>query len=110
MDLGFRIMEAVAKHDFNATADDELSFRKSQVLKVMYFGYIRCTTLVLSLVKDLYCQNGGHKIVHLRINIYIYFKSHIIQQTYIHTIMYKFLLVLNKFRKIYETVKKMSAT
>lgn len=27
-------MEAVAKHDFNATADDELSFRKSQILKV----------------------------------------------------------------------------
>lgn len=27
-------MEATAKHDFNATADDELSFRKSQVLKV----------------------------------------------------------------------------
>lgn len=27
-------MEAVAKHDFNATADDELSFRKNQVLKV----------------------------------------------------------------------------
>ena len=28
-------MEAVAKHDFNATADDELSFRKSQILKVL---------------------------------------------------------------------------
>jgi len=27
-------MEAIAKHDFNATADDELSFRKNQVLKV----------------------------------------------------------------------------
>lgn len=27
-------MEAVAKHDFNATADDELSFRKNQILKV----------------------------------------------------------------------------
>lgn len=27
-------MEASAKHDFNATADDELSFRKGQVLKV----------------------------------------------------------------------------
>lgn len=31
-------MEAIAKHDFNATAEDELSFRKSQVLKV-------CTTI-----------------------------------------------------------------
>ncbi|XP_030760624.1 protein enhancer of sevenless 2B [Sitophilus oryzae] len=28
-------MEAVAKHEFNATADDELSFRKGQVLKVL---------------------------------------------------------------------------
>ncbi|XP_074605573.1 growth factor receptor-bound protein 2 drk [Brevipalpus obovatus] len=28
-------MEAVAKHDFNATADDELSFRKMDVLKVL---------------------------------------------------------------------------
>lgn len=28
-------MEATAKHDFNATADDELSFRKNQVLKIL---------------------------------------------------------------------------
>jgi len=28
------IMEATAKHDFTATADDELSFRRGQVLKV----------------------------------------------------------------------------
>jgi len=27
-------MEAIAKHDFSATADDELSFRKTQILKV----------------------------------------------------------------------------
>ena len=27
-------MEATAKHDFNATADDELTFRKHQILKV----------------------------------------------------------------------------
>lgn len=27
-------MEAIAKHDFTATADDELSFKKNQVLKV----------------------------------------------------------------------------
>lgn len=29
-------MEAIAKHEFNATADDELSFRKAQVLKVSH--------------------------------------------------------------------------
>lgn len=28
-------MEAVAKHDFNATAEDELSFRKAQILKIL---------------------------------------------------------------------------
>ncbi|XP_063614904.1 growth factor receptor-bound protein 2-like [Penaeus indicus] len=28
-------MEAIAKHDFNATAEDELSFRKGQILKVL---------------------------------------------------------------------------
>ncbi|KAG8196181.1 hypothetical protein JTE90_007910 [Oedothorax gibbosus] len=28
-------MEAIAKHDFNATAEDELSFRKAQVLKIL---------------------------------------------------------------------------
>ena len=28
-------MEAIAKHDFNATADDELSFRKHSILKVL---------------------------------------------------------------------------
>lgn len=27
-------MEAIAKHDFTATADDELSFKRGQVLKV----------------------------------------------------------------------------
>lgn len=28
-------MEAVAKHDFNATAEDELSFRRHHILKVL---------------------------------------------------------------------------
>lgn len=31
-------MEAIAKHDFSATADDELSFRKTQILKVSHKG------------------------------------------------------------------------
>ena len=29
-------MEAIAKHDFNATADDELSFRRGDILKVYH--------------------------------------------------------------------------
>jgi growth factor receptor-binding protein 2 len=33
-------MEAIAKHDFNATADDELSFRRGEVLKVLIKYYI----------------------------------------------------------------------
>lgn len=37
-------MEAVAKHDFNANEVDELSFRKSQILKVSdgrWFFFVR---------------------------------------------------------------------
>lgn len=30
------VMEAVAKHEFNATAADELSFKRNQVLKVVW--------------------------------------------------------------------------
>lgn len=33
-------MEAIAEHDFNATAEDELSFRRGQVLKVLFFNRI----------------------------------------------------------------------
>lgn len=33
-------MEAVAKHDFNANEVDELSFRKSQILKVSFLDDI----------------------------------------------------------------------
>lgn len=40
-------MEAIAKHDFNATADDELSFRKNQILKVS-----KITFYVLNLSKN----------------------------------------------------------
>lgn len=40
-------MEAIAKHDFSATADDELSFRKTQILKVskkeIQTNYAICT-------------------------------------------------------------------
>lgn len=35
-------MEAIAKHDFNATAEDELSFRKGQILKVTCFPSFFC--------------------------------------------------------------------
>ena len=31
-------MEAAAKHDFNATADDELSFHKGDTIKVSMTG------------------------------------------------------------------------
>ena len=30
-------MEAIALHDFHATADDELSFKKGSILKVILF-------------------------------------------------------------------------
>ena len=46
-------MEAVAKHDFNATADDELSFRKGAVLKVTrsQYGKTRNSLLEKKFVK-----------------------------------------------------------
>lgn len=34
-------MEAVAKHDFTANANDELSFRRNQILKVCDFAPIQ---------------------------------------------------------------------
>jgi hypothetical protein len=65
-------MEAIAKHDFNATADDELSFRKNQVLKVcenclnmstfrlcrMYISFMFCTFSVRGNAVDLLQNNG----------------------------------------------------
>lgn len=33
-------MEAVAKYDFNATADDELSFKRGDILKVSNICFI----------------------------------------------------------------------
>ena len=39
-------MEAIAKHDFNATADDELSFRKGEVLKVIEITFFYCYCII----------------------------------------------------------------
>ena len=44
-------MEAVAKHDFNATADDELSFRKGAVLKVTRMHSVKITDFPKNYVK-----------------------------------------------------------
>lgn len=40
-------MEAVAKHEFNATADDELSFKRFQVLKVRQLAHLRHILIVI---------------------------------------------------------------
>ena len=37
-----RNMEAIALHDFHATAEDELSFKKGSILKVMYMYTRNC--------------------------------------------------------------------
>ena len=38
-------MEAVALHDFHATADDELSFKKGSILKVSEVSWTRVETV-----------------------------------------------------------------
>lgn len=37
-------MEAIAKYDFKATADDELSFKRGEVLKVSH-DYLMCVNI-----------------------------------------------------------------
>ena len=45
--IGSRLkMEAIAKHEFNATADDELSFKKGSVVKVKRKPEILCNLVV----------------------------------------------------------------
>lgn len=54
-------MEAIAKHEFNATADDELSFRKNQVLKVsqtviikfIIISFLFCISQILNMEDDM---------------------------------------------------------
>lgn len=46
-------MEAVAKHDFTATADDELSFRKNLTLKVSGIALILCVCILQECVGEL---------------------------------------------------------
>lgn len=55
-------MEAIAKHDFSATADDELSFRKSQILKVSKYQavkYMRKTMKCIAMSITVYMSVGG---------------------------------------------------
>jgi hypothetical protein len=56
-------MEANSKHDFNATAEDELSFRKGQVLKVNQammlsseFQEFSLTTICFNMFNLLNCR------------------------------------------------------
>ncbi len=39
-------MEAIAKYDFKATADDELSFKRGEILKVSH-DYLMCVICLL---------------------------------------------------------------
>ena len=65
-------MEAIAKHDFNASADDELSFRKHSILKVLNkeddMNWYRA---------ELDGHEGKPFPNQLSYNIYIFFSMHI---------------------------------
>ena len=50
-------MEAIAKHDFQATADDELSFYRGAKLKVCCSKYLHIVTMVRLWRFELDCQN-----------------------------------------------------
>ena len=53
--IGNRLkMEATARHEFNATADDELSFKKGSVVKVKRKPEIPCNLVVDILSFDQY--------------------------------------------------------
>jgi len=41
-------MEAIAKYDFKATADDELSFKRGEILKVRQ-DYLYCVLLFINI-------------------------------------------------------------
>lgn len=59
-----RRMEAIAKHDFTATAEDELSFRRCQILKV---GRSQGTTWSLeSKLDDLHSRPTAKRVASLR--------------------------------------------
>lgn len=45
-------MEAIAKHDFTATADDELSFKRGQVLKVCAINLAEISEMVQKIIQN----------------------------------------------------------
>lgn len=60
-------MEAVAKHEFNATAADELSFKRNQVLKVGQASYV-CPLCTICAMLFLDTEHGGwHELVQSRV-------------------------------------------
>lgn len=51
-------MEAVTKHDFQATADDELSFKKGSILKVTkQQENLLCTGAIAQYISLRKCRN-----------------------------------------------------
>lgn len=65
-------MEAIAKHDFSATADDELSFRKTQILKVSHKGIPYIVQTYLNIVELDFSY--AHTFIAL-INLHLYAKQ-----------------------------------
>ena len=56
-------MEATAKHEFQATAEDELSFKKGSILKVnRRQNVFLVRTPLLNINKDAYTAKNAHTL------------------------------------------------
>lgn len=59
-------MEAIAKYDFKATADDELSFKRGEILKVSH-DYLMC--VIVYSYKSTWARSWGFFFILIRMSV-----------------------------------------